>query len=769
MYDDDGVDAAGNYRSRAYAERLLREFTETSDPKKPRPYQEEAIKTALRHLSPSGRPLVQIATGGGKTLVGNDVVAFWQSRQFVSNSVVLWVTKDWRLLHQAAQDLCRRHRYWGKISRIGGEDGPLHPLPEDGGAVRYTTLMTLENRIAKGALSGVGLVVWDECHWGENGSSGRAVRRAIDEHSLRVLRLTATPKPSPDGSVKVVFQKTFEDLVREDYLAKPVMHEPVRTGVAWTPNRLNEWSDFTTGSLKELAASRPRNELIVNHYLANARVYGRTIIFACTKEHATGLATMLNVRGVSARAIHSDNEDRENREYLDAFKRNRVDVVVNVEMLTHGVDVPSVQTVFLARPTLSDILYSQMVGRASRLDKSTGKRTFNIVEFTDNLDRFGADLRTAKVFFAGTGANVDGGAKVVTSTIAPGLNPASYPYAATGAPTWIPSDASVADPMRGLWFRKGQRFRVEFDLAHRTFSNLYMIRDAPTWWSAAQTICEHLRSRLPGRVASPTTSLVSTGEDSLWGAHYDSRVGWRVLSRELADEPGFAEVVAAAGALQAAAAQEGLGLDHRTDLRLHLSWSPSADLTHFIRLLRIFEGALATLVSPSQVTRFDGSAHDVGACNTRCQPISSVVSSYDLLSFNQALLRARISAPDARTATVNLQPLVVRTRDPYIEVRMHQGTLNAGQILLWCSLWQQILFASTGRPSVPDLPDVRRIEPSSNLLTLARCFLPCGKEPRGETFLERLRLRRAEVIREWARHPELSEWCRVAANWAPYN
>jgi len=59
-------------------------------------------------------------------------------------------------------------------------------------------------------------------------------------------------------------------------------------------------------------------------------------------------------------------------------------VLVNVNILTEGTDLPSVQTVFLARPTTSTILMTQMIGRALRGEKAGGTATAYIVSFVDH-------------------------------------------------------------------------------------------------------------------------------------------------------------------------------------------------------------------------------------------------------------------------------------------------------------------------------------------------------------------------------------------------
>ena len=76
--------------------------------------------------------------------------------------------------------------------------------------------------------------------------------------------------------------------------------------------------------------------------------------------------------------------DEENNRVINEFKEGKLDVLVNVSILTEGVDLPKTKSVFLTRPTVSKILMTQMVGRALRGVKAGGTQEANIVAFIDN-------------------------------------------------------------------------------------------------------------------------------------------------------------------------------------------------------------------------------------------------------------------------------------------------------------------------------------------------------------------------------------------------
>lgn len=66
----------------------------------------------------------------------------------------------------------------------------------------------------------------------------------------------------------------------------------------------------------------------------------------------------------------------------------KMQVLLNVEVLTTGFDIPHVDTLMLCRPTFSGILYEQMVGRGLRGPRVGGTERCLIIDFTENFERF---------------------------------------------------------------------------------------------------------------------------------------------------------------------------------------------------------------------------------------------------------------------------------------------------------------------------------------------------------------------------------------------
>jgi hypothetical protein len=284
----------------------------------------------------------------------------------------------------------------------------------------------------------------------------------------------------------------------------------------------------------------------------------------------------------------------------------------------------------------------------------------------------------------------------------------------------------------------------------------------------AEPLRAALATRLPGRVAREclTEAKRDDKDHSVWNVEPDASCGWEVTTRVLEGRAGMLEVVEGLAALDDAASRLGLHVNHRTGTHVHIGWM-GRDLQQVksaVELVKLFEPAVATLVSPSRILHFDpvSETYDPDTPNQYCQPISSILSRR-VLDGIQTLdrLRSAIDDHDARYVTLNLKPLEgIHT----MEVRLHNGTVDASKILLWLSLWQQVLWAAEQKKRVPPQPNTDRIVPDGDILRLVRDWLP----PSPALFVERLSRRRVEVVDLWRKVPALRPWLQFERHWDPH-
>jgi hypothetical protein len=221
---------------------------------------------------------------------------------------------------------------------------------------------------------------------------------AADRGKLTVAGILARPNyiPRPTGKELVVDDSLYDRLVREH-------------------------KDLPEEIIEILANDSRRNDYIVQEYIENQRQYGKTIIFADRWFQCVYLKTKLNEKGIRADAVYAhidadpgsaDARNRrttsDNERIINEFKYGKdqngnesLDVLINVRMLTEGADFPSVKTVFLTRQTTSQILLTQMIGRALRGRQAGGDDEANIVMFMDDWKRL-IDWATPATLDGGT-------------------------------------------------------------------------------------------------------------------------------------------------------------------------------------------------------------------------------------------------------------------------------------------------------------------------------------------------------------------------------
>jgi superfamily II DNA or RNA helicase len=161
-----------------------------------------------------------------------------------------------------------------------------------------------------------------------------------------------------------------------------------------TSEEYKEWvstyKDLPEDIIKKLAENEERNQFIADTYVKHKERYKKTIIFADRWYQCEALCTFLEKRGVKAGAIYtkvdksSSTVIADHQEVLEQFRNGDLEVLINIQMLTEGTDVPNAQTVFLTRQTTSSILLTQMIGRALRGPQFGGTDEAYIVSFLDN-------------------------------------------------------------------------------------------------------------------------------------------------------------------------------------------------------------------------------------------------------------------------------------------------------------------------------------------------------------------------------------------------
>lgn len=383
-------------------------------------HQEEAIrKLDAMDKRGSFRTLLVLPTGGGKTLTA----AYWLLRNAVDqNKKILWLAHRHLLLEQAAEAFARNAYTDTMVNRTvfnyriisGMHDKPVHIQKTDRILIASKDSMIRSLDKLKNWLNGEEIyLVIDEAHHAVAKSYKKIIQYVADHtKSMKLLGLTATPfRTSEDeqGALKqvftddIVYKTDLDTLIKKGILATPTFID-CNTNIQFTEHlgvqalkSIENLDTLPENIANDIADNKERNRIIVEEYLHNYEKYGQTIVFALNKVHAIALNKLFNEKGkaygIRSEFIISEVQDMitgitisnaDNERKIEAYRNGEIQVLINVNILTEGTDLPKTHTVFLTRPTVSTTLMTQMVGRALRGLKAGGTKEAYIVSFVDD-------------------------------------------------------------------------------------------------------------------------------------------------------------------------------------------------------------------------------------------------------------------------------------------------------------------------------------------------------------------------------------------------
>lgn len=233
-----------------------------------------------------------------------------------------------------------------------------------------------------------GTINVDECH-----HSPAATYNVILDHFLAdfVVGCTATPKRLDGQGLdrrygrEPLYVYALRQAISDGMLVRPVaiaVHTNVCLDEVQTRN-----GDFATGELAATVGTTERAQAVVEAYQEYARDR-RAICFCVDLVHVeTQLARFVQA-GVRARSVTGKTPLEERRQLLADFAAAELDVLVNCQVCTEGFDDRGISCIIMARPTQSEALYAQCVGRGLRICPEAGKTDCLIIDITDNTRRY---------------------------------------------------------------------------------------------------------------------------------------------------------------------------------------------------------------------------------------------------------------------------------------------------------------------------------------------------------------------------------------------
>ena len=317
------------------------------------------------------RGLVVMATGLGKTWL-----AAFDSRQ-VNTKRLLFVAHREEILNQAEETFVRIC----PDVKVGRYDGRARDLNVD---MLFASIQSLgrEYHLDKFAKDYFDYIIVDEFHH----AAARTYQRLLAYFTPRfLLGLTATPDRTDQSDIltlcddNLVFSKDLFEGIRAKLLC-PFHYQGIADVVDYQEI---SWRNgkFDPNELVNQLATHARARHNLKHWREHHQT--RTLAFCVSKKHADFMAKYFNRNGVVAVSVHSDSTVLRN-EALAQLKEGSIQVVFSVDLFNEGVDLPSIDTVLMLRPTDSKIMFLQQLGRGLRNSPSTGKERLVVLDFIGN-------------------------------------------------------------------------------------------------------------------------------------------------------------------------------------------------------------------------------------------------------------------------------------------------------------------------------------------------------------------------------------------------
>lgn len=362
-----------------------------------RPYQQESADIGVKTLRTSDKPFVLLlATGAGKSLVIAEIC-----HQLNEPVLILQPSKE--ILEQN----------YAKLKSYGVEDVSIYSASVGQKVISKFTYATIGSIKTKPEeFKHFKYVILDECHLlNPKNQTGMLTKFLKDIECTRVCGLTATPyrlcqkyfyegnqmyytshlkminRIHPFFFKSIKYQIETQDLIDMGFLS-PILYRADRevdmldlevntTGADFTTESLERfWSD---GRLKKMAR-------IIQKIDEKCQ---RNLVFCSSLRQANTCQRMLGEMGIVSEIVNGTTPAKERTRLVEAFKAGEFKHMINVGVFTTGFDVPQLDCIVIARPTMSLALYYQMVGRGVRIDPERPDKKLRVYDLAGVVQKLG--------------------------------------------------------------------------------------------------------------------------------------------------------------------------------------------------------------------------------------------------------------------------------------------------------------------------------------------------------------------------------------------
>lgn len=320
------------------------------------PYQYEFCAQIVDGLGKFNKVLAVLPTGGGKTVCFVDIATHFKKTLILAHRE--------ELIDQAVDKINRFTKMPVSVEMGNRRSSPT--------PIVVGSIQSLYNRYAQFAPDEFDLIVADEAHY----SLADTWQTVLKYFTGKILGVTATPHRGDHRNLGSFYdtcsaEVTLAGLIEMGYLSRiSCIQTPVQIDMSAVRTQMGDFNDsdldravipVMDNIVKALLEWKDRKILVFLPLIKTSQLFAATC------------------RRCGLNAIHIDGMSPDRKEILKDYADNKIRMLCNANLLTHGYDQPDIDCVVILRPTQSQPLYCQMVGRGTRI--SPGKENLLLIDF----------------------------------------------------------------------------------------------------------------------------------------------------------------------------------------------------------------------------------------------------------------------------------------------------------------------------------------------------------------------------------------------------
>ena len=407
-----------NYRSSKKDAEAYVSIPKSATPYKPlKDYQFEVYFQALENLKIDySRFILQMPTGSGKTRTAIEIITSFLNLNPTAS--VVWLAHSTELCDQAVECFLEVwphvsnkdinfQRYYGQYNFQSKNEDKVNFLCTSFQSAY--ALIKKDGNFIDSKLHSKRLIVVDEAHK-VIAATYKSVTQSLQQEGTQIMGLTATPgrryaEFNTDNENMELSKYFFEKIISFnphnksaiEYLREKGVLAKAKSEILAVNSNINlsskelqqvsELFEIPASVLNKIGKNSIRNAEILAklQQLVTSNFAKSIIFFATSVEHSVLICSLLKFLDIKAEHIDGSTPRLSRDNIVSRFRNQEINVLCNYEVLATGFDAPKVDCVFLARPTASVVLYSQMIGRGLRGPAIGGKESCLIVNVKDNF------------------------------------------------------------------------------------------------------------------------------------------------------------------------------------------------------------------------------------------------------------------------------------------------------------------------------------------------------------------------------------------------